>query len=213
MKKLVNFIFVGVGLLNAQNQLIIPETLSGNEFNLTLQNGTTQLFDGMATQTMGANGDNLAPTLIFQKGEYVNINVTNNLEEETTIHWHGMHVSPENESGRKDVVLVKQMETVRFIAKFEDFADDEVPYMYHCHMLQHEDDGLMGQFIVEGQDILFGDVNFDNIINILDVNATVGHILSNNTFNEEQLVVADLNQDGIVNIIDILQLLQYIIYQ
>ena len=57
---------------------------------------------------------------------------------------------PENESGRKDVVLVKQMETVRFIAKFEDFADDELPYMYHCHMLQHEDDGLMGQFIVEG---------------------------------------------------------------
>ena len=24
--------------------------------------------------------------------------------------------------------------------------------MYHCHMLQHEDDGLMGQFIVEGEE-------------------------------------------------------------
>ncbi|MBT6413248.1 MAG: T9SS type A sorting domain-containing protein, partial [Candidatus Marinimicrobia bacterium] len=44
-------------------------------------------------------------------------------------------------------------ETVRFIAKFEDHADDEVPYMYHCHMLQHEDEGLMGQFIVEGESV------------------------------------------------------------
>jgi bilirubin oxidase len=62
-------------------------------------------------------------------------------------------IPPENEQGRKDVVLIKQMETVRFIAKFEDHADDEVPYMYHCHMLQHEDEGLMGQFIVVGESI------------------------------------------------------------
>ena len=50
--------------------------------------------------------------------------------------------------GRKDVVLVKPQETVRFIAKFEDFANDTIPYMYHCHLLTHEDGGMMGQFIV-----------------------------------------------------------------
>ena len=53
-----------------------------------------------------------------------------------------------NEQGWKDVVLVNPMETVRFIAKFEDFANDTIPYMYHCHMLVHEDGGMMGQFIV-----------------------------------------------------------------
>ncbi len=52
------------------------------------------------------------------------------------------------ERGRKDVVLVKSMETVRFIAKFDDFGDTSTPYMYHCHILMHEDDGMMGQFIV-----------------------------------------------------------------
>jgi bilirubin oxidase len=36
----------------------------------------------------------------------------------------------------------------RFIAKFEDFADPIFPYMYHCHMLTHEDGGMMGQFLV-----------------------------------------------------------------
>ena len=53
-----------------------------------------------------------------------------------------------SESGRKDVVLVNAMGSVRFITKFEDFADNSVPYMYHCHMLVHEDNGMMGQFIV-----------------------------------------------------------------
>jgi bilirubin oxidase len=52
------------------------------------------------------------------------------------------------ERGRKDVVLVQSMETVRVIAKFEDFADTTTPYMYHCHILMHEDDGMMGQFVV-----------------------------------------------------------------
>lgn len=52
------------------------------------------------------------------------------------------------ERGRKDVVLVNPNETVRFIAKFEDFADSLNPYMFHCHILMHEDDGMMGQFVV-----------------------------------------------------------------
>ena len=47
-----------------------------------------------------------------------------------------------------DVVLVKPIETVRFIAKFEDFSNDSIPYMYHCHMTTHEDAGMMGQFLV-----------------------------------------------------------------
>ncbi|MFT5512764.1 MAG: blue copper oxidase [Bacteroidia bacterium] len=52
------------------------------------------------------------------------------------------------ESGRKDVVLIKPQETVRFITQFLDFADTTTPYMFHCHMLKHEDEGMMGQFVV-----------------------------------------------------------------
>ena len=55
---------------------------------------------------------------------------------------------PLNERGRKDVVFVNSMETVRFITMFETFVNDPVPYMYHCHMLTHEDEGMMGQFKV-----------------------------------------------------------------
>lgn len=52
------------------------------------------------------------------------------------------------ERGRKDVLLIEPNETVRFITKFDTFADSMHPYMYHCHILMHEDDGMMGQFLV-----------------------------------------------------------------
>jgi FtsP/CotA-like multicopper oxidase with cupredoxin domain len=31
---------------------------------------------------------------------------------------------------------------------FNDFADADHPYMFHCHLLNHEDAGMMGQFVV-----------------------------------------------------------------
>jgi bilirubin oxidase len=74
-------------------------------------------------------------------------------------HIHNVHffvlsvngaAPPASLQGRKDVVLVPGGNSVvRFIAKFTDFYDDSIPYMYHCHMLTHEDHGMMGQFIVE----------------------------------------------------------------
>lgn len=53
-----------------------------------------------------------------------------------------------SESGRKDVILVPPGDSLKFITKFEDFADSMVPYMFHCHILMHEDAGMMGQFVV-----------------------------------------------------------------
>jgi FtsP/CotA-like multicopper oxidase with cupredoxin domain len=39
-------------------------------------------------------------------------------------------------------------ETVRLVMTFDHFADPDLPYMYHCHILEHEDNGMMGQFVV-----------------------------------------------------------------
>ena len=61
---------------------------------------------------------------------------------------NGVPPAPE-EQGLKDTVKVGPGETVRFIMRFENFTDAEIPYMYHCHILEHEDNGMMGQFTVE----------------------------------------------------------------
>jgi bilirubin oxidase len=61
---------------------------------------------------------------------------------------------PDNERGWKDVVLVRAAQgagnpgSVKIIKPFLDFADSTYPYMYHCHILEHEDRGMMGQYIV-----------------------------------------------------------------
>ncbi|MGB3367784.1 MAG: multicopper oxidase domain-containing protein [Acidaminobacteraceae bacterium] len=48
------------------------------------------------------------------------------------------------EGGWKDTVYVRTGETVRVIVKFK----NEGVYMYHCHILEHEEDGMMGQLEV-----------------------------------------------------------------
>ncbi len=55
---------------------------------------------------------------------------------------------PPQYAGWKDVILVLPEDTVRFVGVFDNFADDSTPYMYHCHLLHHEDEGMMGQFLV-----------------------------------------------------------------
>lgn len=82
---------------------------------------------------------------------------TNNTMVGHPIHIHDIQFNildrnglpPEDwESGWKDVVYVPQMGSARVITRFDDFADPDMAYMYHCHLLMHEDEGMMGQFIV-----------------------------------------------------------------
>ena len=53
--------------------------------------------------------------------------------------------SPEN-IGWKDTVLVE--DEVELLVKFGQPATQQAPFMFHCHILEHEDAGMMGQFIV-----------------------------------------------------------------
>ncbi|TDZ98070.1 multicopper oxidase family protein [Mycobacteroides salmoniphilum] len=55
------------------------------------------------------------------------------------------------EQGWKDTVDIAPFEKVRLIAKFDTYADTQWPYMYHCHILEHEDMGMMGQYIIVEQ--------------------------------------------------------------
>ncbi|MFI5802775.1 multicopper oxidase family protein [Streptomyces sp. NPDC051561] len=50
--------------------------------------------------------------------------------------------------GAKDTVFVPGGSTVKLAMRFDGPADPSTPYMYHCHLLYHEDQGMMGQFVV-----------------------------------------------------------------
>lgn len=82
-------------------------------------------------------------------------------EIENTVYAHNFHIHgceftvldrdgkpPETwEAGRKDTVHLPEKTRVRVAARFGRYADPGSPYMYHCHILRHEDSGMMGQFV------------------------------------------------------------------
>lgn len=52
------------------------------------------------------------------------------------------------ERGWKDSIHLAPGQTAQIAMKFTTFADPNSPYMFHCHILRHEDGGMMGQFVV-----------------------------------------------------------------
>jgi len=52
------------------------------------------------------------------------------------------------DKGWKDTVVISDQPT-EVLMRFNHEADQDSPYMYHCHILEHEDGGMMGQFTVQ----------------------------------------------------------------
>jgi len=50
------------------------------------------------------------------------------------------------DEGWKDTVLVMPGERAQVLMKFADYAG---PFMYHCHILEHADMGMMRDYIIE----------------------------------------------------------------
>ena len=56
--------------------------------------------------------------------------------------------APPDQQGWKDTVVLDDDDWSEFIVRFDHLAGEQHPYMYHCHILEHEDRGMMGQFTV-----------------------------------------------------------------
>jgi len=90
--------------------------------------------------------------------------ITNQSAMPHPFHIHGNHFyvlkvngvdPPLNLRGRKDVVTVPPNGgSVKLITQYNDFGDSLMPFMFHCHILSHEDNGMMGQFIVKPDALL-----------------------------------------------------------
>jgi len=67
-------------------------------FDLLMRTGTKQFTGQGVTNTFGINGNYLAPTLRVTNNDLLDLNVTNQIGQETTLHWHGMR-PPSNMDG------------------------------------------------------------------------------------------------------------------
>jgi bilirubin oxidase len=113
----------------AQNPLLIPDTLRGTSFSLNVYDTSTVFYPGFTTNTMGVNTNYLGPTLILNKGDSVSISVHNHLMDTTTIHWHGMHVSAMNDGGPHIIIPPGTSWNPSFVVR-----DHASTYWYHPHL-------------------------------------------------------------------------------
>jgi FtsP/CotA-like multicopper oxidase with cupredoxin domain len=116
MKNVIFYLLTFLPLIGlCQNPLIVPDTLSGDTLNLNLNNGQFSFFPGSQSNTIGYNQDILGPTLLLDKNKAVTINVTNSLSVATTLHWHGLHVSAENDGGPHTVISPAKSRRTHFL--------------------------------------------------------------------------------------------------
>ncbi|SEE61679.1 multicopper oxidase family protein [Ruania alba] len=99
-----------VGDVDFRNQLPIPPLAEGTHrdgvtvFDLTAQAGRSAIVPEGMSDTWGLNGTFLGPTLRARQDESVQVNVTNQLDEATTLHWHGMHLPASADGGPHQMI-------------------------------------------------------------------------------------------------------------
>lgn len=103
-------------------------------------------FAGKCVQAIAVNDQIPAPTLHFKQGDNVTINVHNQLDEETAIHWHGI-ILPWQMDGVAGITQQGIKPGSTFQYKFT--VEQSGTYWYHAHAGLQEQQGLYGAFLID----------------------------------------------------------------
>lgn len=107
---------------------------------VTIDTGTTK------TKGIGYNGSSPGLTLRLKEGEEAVINVTNNLDEATSIHWHGL-ILPYQMDGVPGISFPGIEPGETFTYRFP--VKQSGTYWFHSHSGFQEPDGAYGSIIIE----------------------------------------------------------------
>ncbi len=101
---------------------------------------------GKEVMGMAINNSIPGPTLLFKEGDYARIVVTNNMDVETSVHWHGI-LLPNFQDG----VPYLTTPPIRPGNTFEYFFQlrQAGTYWYHSHTMLQEQSGVYGGIVIE----------------------------------------------------------------
>ncbi|MFD7263299.1 multicopper oxidase family protein [Streptomyces sp. NPDC059874] len=147
-----------VGAVDFHNALRVPplapstvETDGTRVFDLRMQAGQTEFEPGAQTPTWGFNGSYLGPTLRAAKGEKVRVKIANALPEESTVHWHGMHLPAAMDGGPHQMVPAGGSWAPEWTV-----AQPAATLWYHPHphgaTETHVQKGLAGLFLLDDEE-------------------------------------------------------------
>ena len=126
---------------------LLPLISWAGEYSLTVDRVTIDTGD-FSKQGIGYNGASPGPILRFREGEDVTIHVTNNLDEPTSVHWHGL-ILPYQMDGVPGLsypgIAPGETFTYRFPIK------QSGTYWFHSHSGFQEPDGAYGAIVIEPQ--------------------------------------------------------------
>lgn len=102
--------------------------------------------DGRSANKITINGTFVGPVLQWREGETVTIEVTNHLQEPTSIHWHGLLVpgSMDGVPGLNGFPGIAPRETFTYHFTIRQAGT----YWYHAHSVGQEQDGLYGAIVI-----------------------------------------------------------------
>jgi len=122
-----------------------PGVLSGRDFDLTV--GATRVnVTGRSRTAMTVNNAMPGPTLRWREGDTVTLRVRNTLEEETSIHWHGI-LLPANMDGVPGLSFHGIHPGTTFTYRFT--VRQSGTYWYHGHSGWQEPLGLYGPLVID----------------------------------------------------------------
>ncbi|MWJ28686.1 copper resistance system multicopper oxidase [Halomonas sp. ZH2S] len=132
-------------LLAGALSMLLPMIALAGEYDLTVDRIKIDTGD-FVKEGIGYNGKSPGPELRFKEGEEVTINVTNNLDEMTSIHWHGL-ILPFDQDGVPGISFpgIKPGET--FTYNFP--VVQAGTYWFHSHSGFQEPDGAFGAIVIE----------------------------------------------------------------
>ena len=97
----------------------------------------------------------------------------------------------------------------------ENIDNENIELIFGIRIIHENDESLLEELTFRHTILAFdyelGDINRDNIINVLDVVKLVQYILALEELDEEQQRLADINEDGVINILDVVNLVQRIL--
>ena len=147
-----------VGSIDFDTALVIPplaessvSAAGARVFTLGIQAGETAFKPGTATRTWGVNGSYLGPTIRARRGEQVELAVHNGLDQETSLHWHGMHLPAAMDGGPHQPIAPGATWEPRWA------VDQRAATLwYHPHVhgetADHTYRGLTGLFVIDDED-------------------------------------------------------------
>ncbi len=120
-------------------------TVTGPDVGLRIARQTMRI-DGKPFRAIGLNGTVPGPLIRLRQGQKVRLSVTNELDVDSSIHWHGLLV-PFQFDGVPGVSFPGIKPRSTFLYEFP--VNQAGTYWYHSHSGFQEQEGLYGPIIIE----------------------------------------------------------------